>query len=186
MRTDTELGRERMLDASFLVGIAIKVLNALGDLLIGIPLLFVRPDQLSALAQWLTRDELAHDPDDLLANLVVGAASNLSASSLSYAAVYLLVHAVVKIAILIALARGSRRWYPWIIGALLALFVYQMVDFAFTHSLTMLVLSLLDGIVIWLTYREWRHHRVLRDVLHRYWPRFASSRLFAPSASSSR
>ncbi len=58
--------------------------------------------------------------------------------------------------------------------ALLALLAYQLVDFAFSHSIMMLVLSILDGIVAWLTWREWRHHRVLQTVLLKYAPRLAT------------
>lgn len=174
MRAVRPSGRERLLDFSFLVGVALKVLNVFGDLGAGIPLLFLGPERLSLWAQLATNDVLAEDPDNVAANYVMHATEQLTSSSLNYAAVYFLVHGLVKVAILIALIRGSRRMYPWVIGALGALLVYQLVDFAFTRSVTMLILSVLDAIVIWLTWREWRHHRVLQDVVAKYAPNLAS------------
>lgn len=171
--------RERALDLSFLSGVGLKVVNVVGDLLIGIPLLFLSAGQLTSWAQAATSATLAQDPDAPIANFVVNSTAGLSTASLDYAAIYLLIHATVKIAILIGLVRGSLRFYPWVMAALVALLVYQFTDFAITHSILMLVLSLLDSIVVWLTWREWRQGRVLRDVLERRWPTLAARWPFA-------
>lgn len=186
MSASGEASRDRAVDVSFLVGVALKVLNAVWDLSAGIPLLFIGPDRLADWTQTLAGGVLAQDPDNLLATYAVGATSHLTSASLSYAAAYFLVHGCVKVAVLIALVRGSQRMYPWVIGALGALLIYQLVDFAFSHSAMMLTLSLLDVVVIWLTWREWRHGRVLQDVLAKYAPAWAARWPFPSGYSASR
>jgi len=79
--------------------------------------------------------------------------------------VFLLVHGVVKIAIVAALVVGALRVYPWAIGALALLTVLQIVDLVMRPSLGLVLLTILDLAVIALTWREWRAHRSLRQTL---------------------
>jgi uncharacterized membrane protein len=177
--------RDRAVDVSFLVGVALKVLNTVWDLAAAVPLLLITPDRLADWAQSFTIGFLGLGPDNAVASYVANATSHLTSASLTYAAAYFLVHGCVKVAVLVALVRGSTRMYPWVLGALGALLAYQVVDFAFTHSTMMLILSALDAVVIWLTWREWRHGRVLQDVLAKYAPSWAERWPF-PSTSAVR
>ena len=166
--------RDRLLDLSFLAGVGLKVLNIIGDFAAGIPLLFVDASAVSDWVKWLTADQIAENPDDPIALWVVSTTDHLTNASLGYAAIYLLIHGIVKVGIIIAMVRGHIKLYPWVIGALSLLVVYQLVEFALNHSLFMLFLSLLDIVIVWLTWREWKHHRVLQDVLMKYAPKMAS------------
>jgi uncharacterized membrane protein len=161
IRDDT---RQRIIDSAFLLGVASKAIDGFAELVVALPLLVLRPGQISALAQAATAHELAQDPDDLLANLVMHGAAGLTASGSVLAAVYLLVHGVVKLGIVVALFRGSRRVYPWAIAAIGAFLVLQVVQLVLTPSVGIGVLTVLDAIVLWLTWREWRHGRTLHEV----------------------
>lgn len=171
--SDVQARRERWLDYSFLIGIALKILNIIGDFLAGIPLLFIQPHQIKHLGQWLAADGLADNPHDPIANLIINATIHVNSGTLLYFAIYLLIHGLVKLGIIIALIRGSHRVYPWAIAALGALLLYQVIDILVKFSTTMVILSILDSIIIWLTWREWKHHRTLQDVLMRYAPKMA-------------
>ncbi|WP_460518136.1 DUF2127 domain-containing protein [Humibacter antri] len=149
----------------FLIGVLLKALDGLVELAAGIPALFITKVQLVALAHALTSGELTEDPHDLIANLVLREAGRLGAGALLLGGIYLVIHGAVKVAIVVALLLGSRRVYPWAIGALAVLLIIQIVDLIAKLSVGVLFLSALDLFIIWLTAREWRHGRTLHDVI---------------------
>jgi uncharacterized membrane protein len=80
----------------------------------------------------------------------------LSADSKTFAVAYLLVHGIVKLAIVVAIW-FSQLWAYWLAGIVFSLFViYQMARFAVTHSMLMLVLTAVDLIIIALLPPEYR------------------------------
>lgn len=162
--------RELVLDWVFLVGVLLKALDGLVELVVGIPALFITKVQLIALAHALTSGELAEDPHDLIANLILHEAGKLGAAALVIGGIYLVVHGVVKVAIVAALFVGSTRIYPWAVGALTVLLIVQIVDLTVRFSVGVLLLSVLDAIIIALTLREWHHRRSLRDVVRARMP----------------
>ena len=155
--------KERLLDLFFLVGIVVKGIDGVVELVGGAVLAFVSPARLNALAQSLTASELRDDPHDVVANLVRHGASHLGAADTRFYAAYLLLHGVVKVAIVIALFRGSRRVYPWAIGALVVFLIIQFYELATAPTVGVVVLTVLDAIIIALTWREWRHDRTLHE-----------------------
>ncbi|MFF1635283.1 DUF2127 domain-containing protein [Leifsonia sp. NPDC058248] len=155
--------RERILDLVFLVGVVFKGLDGLVEVIGGTLLLFVTPAQLLGAANAATAEELSEDPHDLIANLIIHGASRLHAGGELFIAAYLLMHGVVKVAIVVALLIGTRRVYPWAMAALGAFLVFQVYEL-FTHpSLGVAVLTVFDAVIIWLTWREWRRNRELRN-----------------------
>lgn len=79
--------RERWFDLVFVVGFALKAIDGFVELVIGLPLLFLRPAQLETAARLFTAGELREDPDDLVAHLVRHGAATLSADATLFAAV---------------------------------------------------------------------------------------------------
>lgn len=154
--------KERVLDLVFLAGVLFKGLDGLLELVGGVLLLFLTPAKLQHAAAVATSDELAEDPHDLIANLVLHGAAHLHHTTLVFAAVYLLVHGVVKLGIVIALLVGSRRIYPWAMGALGLFLLFQLYELVTKPSIGVAVLTVFDAVIIWLTWREWRRGRELR------------------------
>jgi uncharacterized membrane protein len=173
---------DRALDFSFLVGIGLKVLNIIGDVLVGIPLLFIKPHQIGSFIHTITASELLENPNDRMSNFLVHSTAQFTHGALLYLGIYFLLHGLVKIGIVTALVRGSRNVYPWAIGALIALLIYQIISISISihFSITLTILSVLDFVIILLTLREWRHHRTLQDVLMFYAPKVASRWPFRP------
>jgi uncharacterized membrane protein len=157
--------RERWFDLVFLVGFGCKAIDGLVELVIGLPLLVLRPAQVDAVARLATATELREDPTDLLAHLIRHSVTNLSAETSVIAAVYLIVHGLVKLGIVAAILRGSRRLYPWAIAALGAFVIWQASEFVQHPSVGLALLTLFDVVIVALTIREWRHHRSLGDAL---------------------
>lgn len=154
-----------MADWIFLLGVLFKGIDGLVEVLVGLPLLFVSAAQVSRWAGRLTADELAEDPDSFVANLILHGSARLEGQSLLIGGVNLLVHGLVKLGIVVTLIRGTRRAYPWAIGALTVLLLVQLSDLAVRFSWGVVFLTVLDVLVLWMTVTEWRHSRTLGDVL---------------------
>jgi uncharacterized membrane protein len=157
--------RDHVLDLVFLIGIAVKGLDGLGELVLGVPLLFFSHTQLSSAAHSVTAEELTEDPHDLVANLLLRSTAHAGHGTLLFVALYLIVHGVVKLAIIAALVWGAERVYPWAIAALVAFTAFQLVEFVLHPSVSVALLTVLDVVIIALTWREWRQHRSLRETL---------------------
>ncbi|MFJ4219433.1 DUF2127 domain-containing protein [Curtobacterium luteum] len=177
--------RERWFDLVFLVGFAFKGIDGLVELTAGIPLLVLRPAQVEAAARTVTAGELQEDPDDLVAHLVRHGAATLSADATLFAAVYLIVHGLVKLGIVAAIFRGSRRLYPWALAALSGFVVWQGYELVRHPGVGLALLTLFDVGIVALTIREQRHHRGLRDALRSLWGREDVPRGRRPSAGTS-
>jgi uncharacterized membrane protein len=154
--------KDRVLDLVFLLGVLFKGVDGLVEVVGGVLLLFTTPAKVQSAARAATSGELAEDPHDLIANLVLHGAAHLQHGSLVFAAVYLLVHGLVKLAIVIALLIGSRGIYPWAMAALGAFLIFQVYELVTRPSIGVAVLTVFDAIIIWLTWREWRRGRELR------------------------
>ena len=154
------LGRPDAEDRAFRILIALKGLDGLLEVVGGILLLLVRPDQIAGLGQFLTQHELSEDPHDLVANLVLHGASSLSAGHATvFGALYLLSHGLVKVLLVWAVLRDKLWAYPWMI-AFLALFIaYQLYRMVVHFTLGLLLLTVFDVVVVWLTVREYRRNR---------------------------
>lgn len=154
--------RERVLDLVFLIGVLLKGIDGLVETIGGILLLFVSPAQLTSATNAVTAEELSEDPHDLIANLLVHGVSHLHAGAQLFIVAYLMLHGVVKLAIVIALFIGSRRVYPWAMAGLGAFVIFQVYELVKSPSIGVVILTIVDVVIIWLTWREWRRNRELR------------------------
>jgi uncharacterized membrane protein len=156
-RRQGALGAE---DRLFQVVIALKGLDGVLEVLGGLLLLVVRPEQITGLAWLLTRHELSEDPNDVVANLVLhGSATLTTGSGALLGALYLLSHGLVKVVLVWAVLRNKLWAYPWMIAFLGIFLLYQAYRLALRFSLGLALLSAFDLLVIWLTVREYRRNR---------------------------
>lgn len=152
-----------VLDLVFLVGVVGKGIDGLLELIGGVLLLVTTPAQLQHLARLLTAGELREDPDDAIARALLHSLAHLDTGTTTFLAAYVLLHGVVKVAIVAALLLGSRRVYPWAIGVLGVFLVYQVYALVVGPTRGMALLTVLDLAIILLTWREWRHGRTLHE-----------------------
>ncbi len=129
----------------------------------GIILVFISPQAISRLVHALTAHELSEDPHDFVATHLVHSVSRLDRDATLFAAVYLLSHGVAKV-VLVALVLLDRLWaYPWMIVLLVAFMVYQLYRIAVVRfSVGLLALTIFDGFLVWLTWREYQAKRTRR------------------------
>ncbi|MGH2719436.1 MAG: DUF2127 domain-containing protein [Actinomycetota bacterium] len=143
----------------FEIVIALKGLDGLLELLVGVALLVVTPASLSHLVRSLTAHELAQDPTDFIARHLVNAASHLSRASTLYGGIYLLIHGAAKGA-LVVLVLLNKLWAYMAMIVLLGLFiVYQLAQIADKPGFALIFLTAFDGLVAILTWREYRARR---------------------------
>lgn len=152
------------LDRTFRITVALKGLDGLLECLGGFVLLFVSPASLNHIVRALTAHELAQDPTDFVARHLLHSASQLSRGTTLYAAIYLLAHGAAKV-VLVAFVLRNKLWaYPWMIALLVAFIVYQVYQLTQKLSVGLILLSLFDAFVVWLTAREYRTKREAKQL----------------------
>lgn len=151
------------LDRLFAIGIILKGLDGLGELIAGFFLLFVRPSQINRWVVLFTRGELREDPHDFIAGHLRSGAHQLDPHGLIFVAVYLLAHGVIKVVLVVALLRDKFWAYPWMIAALIAFIGYQVYEIIVDPRLSMVLLTIFDILIVLLTWREYRKQKSRRE-----------------------
>lgn len=150
---------EKKLHLVFEAGLWFKALLAFSEVAAGVAAFFVPQRFFLAFVLWITRDEFAEDPHDLVANFLLHAVEHLSVGAQQFAAVYLLGHGLLKLWLIIGLLR-ERLWYFPVSMIVFGLFIaYQLYRYTFTHSPWLLLVTALDAVVIALTWHEYRYIR---------------------------
>ncbi|HET6440676.1 MAG TPA: DUF2127 domain-containing protein [Anaeromyxobacter sp.] len=150
--------RDRAVHSAFRIGVLVKGIDGVLELIGAAVPLFVRPERILGLVDALTRHELSEDPHDFLAHLL-RAAGRLSSGGELFASIYLATHGVVKIVLVWALFQKKLWAYPAAMAVFAAFGVYQMYRWSFSRSGPMLALTVLDVFVILLTWAEYRRVR---------------------------
>jgi uncharacterized membrane protein len=157
-----QLTEEKNVHRFFEFALLVKAVHSVLEIVSGILLATVSTDAIVRLAKMLTQDELLEDPTDLIANYILRAAQNLSVSSKSVAAFYLLSHGMVKLVLVLAVMRGYRWAYPAFMIALCLLIAYQSYQLTLSFSAGLAALTLFDVLVLGLTWHEYRLVRLAR------------------------
>jgi uncharacterized membrane protein len=144
------------LDRVFEIGIILKGLDGVLETIGGVLLLVVTPETINSLVSRVTRHELSEDPHDFIAGHLLQYAHGLSGSAVTFAAVYLLLHGIVKIVLVAALLRNQIWAYPWMIAFLLVFIIYQVYRLILSPTFGLGALTVFDAFIVWLTWREWR------------------------------
>lgn len=151
--------RETDIHRIFELALFLKAAHSVLEIAGGIALFLTSQRAIMALAVLLTRGELLEDPDDKIANYIFHTAQNLSIADKASAAFFLLSHGTVKLFLVGAVMLGNLWAYPVFMIALVGLILYQAYQMAGNFSGPLLALTILDGIVLWLT---WHEYRVIR------------------------
>lgn len=138
---------------------ALKGLDGLLETVGGIVLLFVSPASINGFVRSLTAHELAEDRHDFISRHLLHSASQLSAGSTLYGAIYLLAHGVAKVVLVVLVLKNKLYAYPWMM-ALIGLFIaYQLYRMTIRPTFGLAALTVFDAFVVWLTWREYEHKR---------------------------
>jgi uncharacterized membrane protein len=155
------MATSRALDRTFRISVALKGLDGALEVFVGIALLFVSPSSINRIVQSVTARELAQDPTDFFARHLIQSAGHLSRATTLYGAIYLLSHGLAKVVLVMLVLRNKLWAYPWMMALLLAFIVYQLYQLTTRLSAGLILLTLFDAFVVWLTWREYRSKRAL-------------------------
>jgi uncharacterized membrane protein len=143
-------------DKAFKISLYLKGADGLLELLGGVLLLVIKPQELNKLARSLTIQELSRDPHDFIANHILKSAHNLTTGTLLFGALYLMSHGVVKI-ILVAEVLRQHLWAYIALIIVTASFVLYQVYRLYIHlSVGLILLTMFDLLIIYLTQKEYR------------------------------
>jgi uncharacterized membrane protein len=151
------------LRATFRTGITVKGVDGLLEAIGGVLLWFIKPDSLGETLQDIFEHELSRDPHDFIAAHLLHASERLAHSDPFFASFYLVSHGLVKAMLSILLWMNKLWAYPLAIGVFSAFSVYQVYRFTHTHSIALVLLTIFDLLIVYLTWEEYGAEKAKRD-----------------------
>ena len=156
MQEATRHARDKRLHQAFEVGIILKGLNALLEIVLGIGLLTPVADRVSSFVLSLAQDELVEDPTDFFATHIEKYSHLLSPDAQFFGSMYLLSHGIVKGVLVYGLLREKLWAYPASIAVLILFIIYQVIRWMSTRSVALVLLTIFDLVILWLIWHEYK------------------------------
>ena len=153
------LRRQESVHLAFRASLILKAVFAAGEIIAGIGTYLITQQFIFKVLERVTREELLEDPRDAIVNYLLDSAERFSTSARNFATLYLLSHGVIKLWLIIGLLRGKRSYYPIAIAIFGMFIVYQVYRFGITHSLWLVLITVVDVLVVGLTWQEYRYLR---------------------------
>ena len=151
--------KEKYLRDFFDASVILKGVDSVIEIAGGLVLLFVSTARLDAVANFFLQAELVEDPHDAIANFLNNTFHTLVGPAKLFGAIYLLIHGAVKIVLVINLLRNRFWAYPAAIIIFIIFGLYQTYYLFISYSFWLFALTILDVIVIVLTWHEY-HYRL--------------------------
>jgi uncharacterized membrane protein len=138
----------------FRIGVVIKTLQGLLEVIGGFILIFVSADVIVRTIESITRQELIEDPTDFFSKFISQVTTSLSVSNNTFAVFYLLSHGVIKLFLVIGLLKKQLWSYYAFIVCLIVFIIYQIYRYFHSFSISLLIFTLFDILFVWLTWHE--------------------------------
>lgn len=144
---------------SFEIALILKAANGVLEIIGGILLAFINSSALNHVVVLLTQQELSEDPNDIFATTLLHLSQGFSINAQHFGMFYLISHGVIKLILVILLWQKKRWAYPLAIVFLALFIVYQVYRYTISASPMMILLTVLDLIVMVLTFIEYRRQK---------------------------
>ena len=139
-----------------MVSILLKGLFALLELAAGLTLFFSTPDYLTQFVHFMFHNRLVADAHDPLATFALHQLQDFDVRRHTFVGIYLTLHGLVKVGVVAGLY-SERLWaFPTGLTALGIFIIYQMQRYFTTHAPLLLIISIFDGFIMLLVWREWQ------------------------------
>jgi uncharacterized membrane protein len=155
--------RHTMLHEGFRAAITLKGIDGLLEAIGGAILWFVKPSALNTIALKFLELDLPFDHHEFIMTHLYRATEHLADGGKHFASVYLLAHGLIKALLVTALWFDALWAYPATIFVFGVFCVYQLHRFVYTRSITLLLITFFDILIIWLTWREYREQKASRQ-----------------------
>jgi uncharacterized membrane protein len=151
-----------ILKSTFRTGITLKGIDGALETIGGVLFLLFPASKVNAIVAILSQQELSRDPHDFIAIHLLRVTEKLLSGNKLFASLYLLSHGLTKVILVAALWMNALWAYPLTIVVFAAFSVYQMYRYSHTHSIVLLLLTVFDVAIIYLTWMEWREQKTER------------------------
>ena len=155
----TTTSRENTLHRLFLISVWIKGAAGLLETIAGVPFFFVTRKSVQAFVMLPTAPELSEDPHDWIATTLSRAVQHFSADTALFAGAYLVIHGLIKLFLVASLLQGKLWAYAAALSFLVAFIIYQCYRYAYTHSIWLILLTIVDLIVAFLIWHEYQSRK---------------------------
>jgi uncharacterized membrane protein len=108
----------------------------------------------------LAQQEIADDPNDLIANFLINSANNFYYNAHLFAIIYLVLHGAINIFLAVALFKNKIWAYSWAIAGFSVFIIYQVYRYFHTHSFTFLLLTLFDVFIVFIIWLEYNRKKI--------------------------
>jgi uncharacterized membrane protein len=141
-----------LLDRTFEISVALKGIDGGLEILGGILLLLMSPATIEHLFNSLANSWLVGSHQ--LIQHYIQELNDFVVGGTLFASIYLLAHGLVKVVLVVAVLKKQLWAYPVMIFFLVAFILYQAYLIALSFSIALLLLTLFDLFVVWLTWEE--------------------------------
>lgn len=122
----------------------------------------VKPASLNQIALLFLNYDLPLDSHDYVTTHLFRATMHLANGGKYFASAYLVLHGLIKAVLVIALWFDALWAYPTTIFIFGVFSFYQLYRFTHTHALALILITVFDVLIIWLTWREYRDQKLMR------------------------
>lgn len=152
-----QMRNSKWFDRLYMVTVAVKGFDGLVELIAGFVLL-IAPGELHKLLSFLTGEarESSHQFMHQLARYIAHVDTDVTRGGLTVVVLFLVIHGVVKLSLVYALLRRILWAYPYALGVLALFLIYQLYVCIVQPSVSMILFALLDAIIVWVVWGEWR------------------------------
>lgn len=146
---------DNIVHVSFDIGILLKAIEAIIEILLGIGLIFITPTIMENVGDYIT-EFMTNAP---FADIMAEFAYSYSVDAQRFIVFYMLSHGIVKLVVIFMLWRQKLLAYPLSIGMFSFFIIYQIYHHETINSFILISLTILDIIMIVLTVLEYRRLR---------------------------
>jgi uncharacterized membrane protein len=150
--------RKTLLHESFRAGITLKGIDGILEAVGGVMLWFVHASALNRVALVFLQHDLPFDRHEFVTNHLFQATQHL-ATARHFISVYLVLHGLIKVVLVTALWFDALWAYPLTIAVFSVFSGYQLYRFTHTHSLALILITIFDVLIIYLTWQEYHDQK---------------------------
>ncbi len=155
---------EKKIYTIFTISVILKSIQGFLELVIGLLIYFVSTNALLAFVARLFQEDIIEGPHGFVARLLMKGAESLSVSGKYFIAFYLIGHGVVKLFLILGLIKEKLWSYIVFVAVLIVFIIYEFYRYTFTHSLSLLILTIFDVLFLVLV---WHEYNILKKIKKR-------------------
>ena len=149
-----KISEEEKITKVFKIGVLIKSVQGFLEIVAGVLLLFVNTHSIIANIKECAHEELIENSHDIISTFLSYVSQHIFFDVTYFIIIYLLSHGLIKLFLIIGLIHKKLWAYYAFIWILSAFSLYEIYRYSITHSQILLIFTLFDVLLIYLTWLE--------------------------------